>query len=676
MNTEPTVIDRFVGYGIDRAAYAIMRWNKAFPSRSQRALPPYVGEDDYGNVNDLSLTGNESVLRHRALTLSWIYADVDLIAKEFSSTPFGIKKQSGEDISDVVNHPFETLLSNPNDEMTGAFLLQYTAWWMQLRGKAFWYLAPAKGNSDEIVEIWPLPADRVEAVKGKTTFIDRYTYKLRRGTKIDLNPDYVVYFRFPHPYDLWDGLAPLDAALNPLEIDQAEAKWQRDTYVNGRGIPASVLMLSEKMGDRDFAVAAQRIREDFEQGRKLAIARGNDLKVASIGITPQQLGLIESRQFTRDEIDTVFLGLAYHGFSSETGIVVADKILKEKKIWPMHVLMAGQMTTQLVRPFYGDEFLLEFDDIRPQDRSLDIQEFDTYSRVMTLNEARKERKLDDYKNEMFPELGKMPLKLATDPSFVLQYYPPKQTPSQELLGLSAPKEDRGIGSLPQSDTAENQTENAAERGTGEITGVNAAKGGPGSGNFAPGQGRGKGKPGSGKGSRVYISKMKFIKSRASERDKRDWMMSLDDYKQNEMDKLIRGTTIENANLLLRDDQGKVQVAAELSTMSMDLSTSEIGGLLKGRWLVIDWLATAPWNATKSSERIPGLGVAMMREIVRSMKANQVGIFLEAGSPASARFYVAIGMSRRNERELRYRFYWTRDDALAFAREYDQYISGK
>jgi len=147
-----SVIDRMVDYGIDRASHALQHWNKSFPSKQkQNALPPYIGEDDYGNYSGSTTNnGNEERLRYRALVTSWIYSDTDLIAKEFSSTGFGIKKQSGEETSEVKNHPFEILLSNPNEEMTGSFLLQYTAWWMELRGKAFWYLAPEKRNKNLI----------------------------------------------------------------------------------------------------------------------------------------------------------------------------------------------------------------------------------------------------------------------------------------------------------------------------------------------------------------------------------------------------------------------------------------------------------------------------------------------------------------------------------------------
>ena len=457
-------LDTIVGYSIDRIAYARNAWMRAF-SDSRRYLPQYL-EDDTSVADYVSISNNNEQQRRAATTISWVYSDIRLLANEVSAANIEIFEKVGEKKNQIENHPIEVLLDRPNDDITGIFLLQYTMWWMQILGRAFWFLLPEQGNYQNIAAIWPMQANRVKVVRGKNQFIQKYRYRTDRGKFIDIPPQYVVYFRYPDPYDLWGSLAPLDAGFLPLQTDQAEAKWQRDTFVSGKGIPHSIILLDPNMGQRDFEEAAARIREDFQNERKIAIARGGDMKVSTVGVTPAQLSLIESRAFSRDEIDTIFLGIAYHAMTSEAGLKVADKMLKEKIVYPLHRLLAQQFTSQFVIPYFGEQYLAEFEDIRPQDRSLDLQEFNIYKAGMTINEAREKIKLDKIKDpDRMPGLGKLLVSLATNPNFVLAYYGLQgKGPAGQLPETGKKKETGGNPSLPESDNQFNQTEREAGRG--------------------------------------------------------------------------------------------------------------------------------------------------------------------------------------------------------------------
>lgn len=414
-----TALDRAVTFSADRIAHIRREWSRAVKS-DHSSLPAYLasGPEFMSNLQGL----DDAEQRKVALTISWIYADIKFLANEVSSAGLQVKKRVNERVESIIDHPFELLFNRPNSEMDSIFLLQYSIYWMSLRGKAYWYLAPEAGNEAKIAEIWPIQADRVRPVIGKDKFVEKYVYTRNNGSRIVIDPHYVVFFRYPNPFDLWDGLSPLVAASLPMDTELGSAKWQRDTYVSGRGIPHSVISLDKSLSERDFQSAAASIREDFEEERKVAITRAGDMDIKTVGISPKELELIKSRQFTRDEIDTIFLGMAIRDHSSDVWLNAADKVIKEKTIWPLHTLMAGQMTVQIMKRFYEDDVYVEFEDVRPQDRSLAVQEANIYWRVKTVNEAREQLGLKVYENKEFEDYGNLPVPLAIDPSFVTLFY--------------------------------------------------------------------------------------------------------------------------------------------------------------------------------------------------------------------------------------------------------------
>lgn len=422
------IFDRTIKYGADRLTIVAQEWSRVLKAYTASKIPGYLQPQS----PDLSMSMesfNEAEKRRIALTISWIYADIKLIANEFSSVPIRIKRMENDREEIIKDHPFTKILAYPNTEIDRISLLQLTVYWLSLRGKAYWYLAPEQGNPNKIAEIWPMQADRVYPIAGKTRLIDRYVYRLRDGRNISIDPDYVVFFRYADPYDERDGLSPLHAATLPMETEIGSSKWQRDTYVTGRGIPHSVISLDKSLGDREFAVASARIREDFEEERKVAITRAGALTVETVGISPKDLELIKSRQFTRDELDIIFLLVAIHDHSSDTWLQAADKIIKEKVIWSLHQMIAEQLTVQTVKRFYGEDDYAEFDDIRPQDRSQAVQEHNVNWRAKTINEAREDLGLPEYDDSFkFPNdvqlegFGNLPVPLAIDSSFVTLLY--------------------------------------------------------------------------------------------------------------------------------------------------------------------------------------------------------------------------------------------------------------
>ena len=408
-------IDNAVQWAINRYAFARGQWSKANEPEKNRLLVNLLGGDGYSF--DLATSSTDPQKIYEAAITNWVFSDISLIAREFSGASMSVIRREGEQKVAVANHAFEQLLAHPNPEFDLIFLWQYTMWWLNLSGNAYWFLSPEMGNRDTIAEIWPIRADRVVAVPNATQskFVDYYLYTTNSGTKIKIDRKYLAHFMFPNPFDLYRGLAPLTAALLDVETDRDTAIYQKGSYSSGRGIPASIILLNEDMNDRDFSAASAQIKEDFAQERKLIISRGNDIKVASVGISQKEMDLIVQRRFNKDAVDRVFLGVELSGGEGEGALREKHKLIRDGTIYPYHQLLAGQVSVQIIHPFYGEEYFAEFEDIRAQDRSLNVQERNVYWRVKSIDEARRDLGLGPYQEA---EVGKLLVNLATDAAFV------------------------------------------------------------------------------------------------------------------------------------------------------------------------------------------------------------------------------------------------------------------
>lgn len=453
------IIDRTVGWGIQRYSNARNLWLKANVDPQDRALIGSLTQSQ----NEIT-RWNDDEQRRIAITTSWIYADIQLLAREISAASISIKRMVDETEVAVKNHPAEILFSNPNPYMSMKFIWQYTVAWLELKGNGFWFLAPEMGDENTIAEIWPVPADRIFALPDKLNFLKGYAYKMPSGEMKFIKPQYIVHYQWPNPFSLLDGLAPLSAGRLALETEQGTSVWQRDTYVTGKGVPHSIISLDPDTNERDFIAISSQIRDDFEQERKIIVTRSGDLKVDKVGLSQKEMELVGQRQFTRDELDTVFLGFALHTTQGRE-LATMYKMFREETIFPMHQILADELTLQFIKPRYGNDLIAEFDDIRAQDRALNVQERNVYWRVKTLDEARAELGLPPIDDAEFPGLGKMLVMLATDPQFMMANY---EIGIQNLRpnpsGIVDPKRKKPVpnSSLSNSDAPVNQLSDAAK----------------------------------------------------------------------------------------------------------------------------------------------------------------------------------------------------------------------
>jgi HK97 family phage portal protein len=335
--------------------------------------------------------------QRRAMINSWIYTAVELIMNEASAAKFGVVQQTDVDDEPVAikNHPLEKLLRRPNPWIGRSFLWQYTIAWLQLDGNAYWFI-----STDEYgrpIELWPLPANDVEVMPGDAErFIDEYWYTAN-GTRFVIPTEYIVHFRLPNPFDIFRGLSPLTAAMLPADADTAMARWNGAFFGRDNVMPSAIINLSSgipgtPIDSADADSLKDQLRTDYAAtARKTAITTADSVQAVLLGWNAKDMDFYNGRQASKEEIYGIFgvpAGLLDKN-ATEANATIADKIFKEKKLWPLLVLIAEQLTAELVEPFYGPDLEAAFDDIRPANRALELQEDQASRETLTVDERRK-----------------------------------------------------------------------------------------------------------------------------------------------------------------------------------------------------------------------------------------------------------------------------------------------
>lgn len=396
------------------------------------------------------LQGNQRAVtdeqRARAAVASaWVYSDIRAIANELSSAELSIKKPTGagdEDTdTEVENHPFEDLWVRPNPFMGRSFVMQYWAWQIETLGKAYLYFAPDATNPTAISEIWPIPSLFMKPVGDAKTFISSFHFQTRPDqTPIPIDPRYICYSRFPNPFDIRDGLSPLVAAYLAIETDRHAAYWNRDFFGKDNAVPTSIVSLPKEVTKQQYDMVKAELFEFFGSGqRRTAVIRAGDMDVQTISSLQKDMEFIAGRSFSRDEIDRVYgiPGGYWSESSNRANANHAKGVLIDSAVWPLLVMLAEDLNTQIVPAWYGD-VTADFEDIRPRDQAMDLQEFEAHKDILTLDELReniKKKPLGDWRGELL--LVQIPAGKTTDP----KDDPPPVPPGRALDSPITPPAD-------------------------------------------------------------------------------------------------------------------------------------------------------------------------------------------------------------------------------------------
>jgi len=413
----PKWFDRFLERNLERLGYTKAR------RRGGSISAVYAGETPLGTAELITSTEDARQIQNEklAVTSSWVFSDVRVVATESSQAKMGVHEVKGEETTEIVDHEFERLMRQPNPHWSGMLLKQYTFWWWLLRGEAYWLKIFDRTGS--LRQIWPLPSSRMRPIPDKRKYISGYRYTPGNNSErgVTFLPQQIVFFRFPNPFDYHRGLSPVSAYLRPLLTDTKAADWNLDTFDKEMTLK-TLISLRADLAQSTYEKAKTELLEQLIQKQmRYLIARAGDVQIERFSLTPKEAEYLSSRGMSRDEIDRVF-GFPegyWSARANRANAEAAKAALIDSVIWPLLQLMAADVTTQLIVPEYGGQYIVKFDDIRIIDQRLQMAKHNVEWKVSTFDEARDDLDQEPYDGPMADIIGPLPVPLATNPQFVL-----------------------------------------------------------------------------------------------------------------------------------------------------------------------------------------------------------------------------------------------------------------
>lgn len=232
-----------------------------------------------------------------ALALIPVYAAVRALAESVGSLPLTVYRELDRGREKARDSRLWYLLhEEPNPEMAAHEVWENITGHLNLWGNGFLY--KARNGAGQVVELWPLPPDRIKVgrVEGQRIFeITQEDNSVVVGNERD-----ILHIR-AFGTDGLVGLSPITQARQGLAVVMAQEEFQGRFYANNAN-PGGFLAAPGTLGDD----ASKRLKANWEASHK---GLENVAKVAVLeeGITWQQTGLpFEDQQF----VETQKMGIA------------------------------------------------------------------------------------------------------------------------------------------------------------------------------------------------------------------------------------------------------------------------------------------------------------------------------------------------------------------------------
>lgn len=243
----------------------------------------------------------ESLIREGYETAVWVYAAVNAITRLAKQTRWILTDAAGQELE---QHPLLTLLARPNEEQTGAALLEAAVGYYLIAGNT--YLERVGTEAGPPVELWVKRPDRMSVIPGArgTSRIAAYQYDANGG-RYTFEPWQIRHVKTWAPRDEWYGMSPISAAARGIDLLNTGQAQNLALMQNGAR-PTGAFISEGTLTDQQFT----RMKEDLadaQRARRAApmILEGG-VKWQEMGITPRELDWLAGQTDAARQIHAAF----------------------------------------------------------------------------------------------------------------------------------------------------------------------------------------------------------------------------------------------------------------------------------------------------------------------------------------------------------------------------------
>jgi len=328
--------------------------------------------------------------------LGWVYAVNQAISDDCGAVKLKLfKKKKDGDLEEIYEHEVLDLLDNPNNLISSKQMWSLHYSYLNLTGESYILKLDKKGEplTDRSVlpsALFPLPSHLCTFVIGKTSFEDSY---VQYGTKKypiqaiirDINPD---------PENPYFGMSVVRKASLTVDTDIQMKRWNNKLFKNGAR-PGAVIEIPDRMSNEDF----KRFKQEFDEAyggtsnvfRRIILEGG--AKITPYMLNASELDFLESKRFTRDEVLAMFR-------TSGSSIGITEDVNRanaeaqeyqyaKRIIKPRLEQFIDIINSRVLKPIYGNDIVVGFEDVVPEDRTQKLNEANLgVNKWFTIDEVR------------------------------------------------------------------------------------------------------------------------------------------------------------------------------------------------------------------------------------------------------------------------------------------------
>jgi HK97 family phage portal protein len=287
-----------------------------------------------------------------ALQLSTVWACIELRANLIASLPHFTYASDGAGHRQLARGTrlFELLHSSPNRRMTPLEFTRAMVMNHDLRGRA--YARIDRAPDGEAVALWPMPADQVESIVLPDGAM-AYTYRLGNDLAV-LAEENVLHLKGLG--NGTEGLSKLDY-MRATVHEAASAQDAASRIFGNGGKPTGVLMVDHVLKPDQRKAVAERFAEMQTGALARLFVLEADMKYQQLSLSPEDQQLLETRQFSVEEICRWFgvpPVLVHHGNVTTWGsgieqildgfykLTISPMLVNIEQAYRKRILTAGQ----------------------------------------------------------------------------------------------------------------------------------------------------------------------------------------------------------------------------------------------------------------------------------------------------------------------------------------------
>lgn len=242
------------------------------------------------------IEGTKSLGPDSALQISTVWACVWLLANVVSSLPlFVYQNTNGKRELARTSLLYQILHDSPNSRMTPVEFWVAMLLNLLLRGNA--YARIERTAAGEAFALWPMPADQVEMrVLDDGSVV--YLYSIDNNIAV-LSSDNVLHIKEIGNGSI--GLARLDY-MRATTSEAANAQLAANKMFANGGKPTGLLMIDRVLKPEQRAAISKNFVDMAEGSTSRLFVIEADMKYQQVNLTPADQQLLETRQFTVEEI--------------------------------------------------------------------------------------------------------------------------------------------------------------------------------------------------------------------------------------------------------------------------------------------------------------------------------------------------------------------------------------